>query len=186
MKELRDYSGELKPDAGYQDLAKEVLQGLVLVGVKELLLMNGLFRNAITKRWGNDAALECDCEVWAGIARHEIRMTREVLGIPGDDLVTFVKCLQFMPSTGPSGPLYDWSFEFESPRRVVLTFKKCPALEYFEKTQPEGIRDLCQVVEPAAARAYADAINPEIKMIPLKLPPRESPAEIACQWAYEL
>jgi len=186
VREMSDYSGELRADAGYHDLSKETLEKLVLAGVKELLLFNGLARNAIAKRWGEEAALECDCEVWSGIARHEIRMTREALNIPGDDLVTFVKCLQFMPSTGPSGPLYDWSFEFEGPGRVVLTFKKCPALDYYEQVQPEGITNLCQILEPAAARAYADAINPAIKMTPLKLPPRESPEEIACQWAYEL
>ena len=57
MREMSDYSGELRADAGYHDLSKETLEKLVLAGVKELLLFNGLARNAIAKRWGEEAAL---------------------------------------------------------------------------------------------------------------------------------
>jgi len=45
---------------------------------------------------------------------------------------------------------------------------------------------ICGKSEPASFQMLAKAINPNIVVTPLKLPPRKSKDEIACQFEYKL
>jgi len=51
-----------------------------------------------------------------------------------------------------------------------------------EKRAPEEIAQRCYVLEQETMYRYL--INPYIKITALKLPPRKSPDEIACQWEF--
>jgi hypothetical protein len=53
-----------------------------------------------------------------------------------------------------------------------------------EKEAPERIPWLCHFNEKKLIEKYF--INPKVKVTPLKLPPRKSPDEIACQWEYKI
>jgi len=67
---------------------------------------------------------------------------------------------------------------------VVLTVQKCRSLEFFEAHQPERIYHVCHVNEKQVMEKYL--VNPDIKVTPLKLPPRQSPDDVACQWEFKL
>jgi hypothetical protein len=49
---------------------------------------------------------------------------------------------------------------------------------------PDRIKPMCEVLEPAVIQKYL--INPKVKLKALKLPPRKSKDEIACQWEITL
>jgi hypothetical protein len=41
-------------------------------------------------------------------------------------------------------------------------------------------------IEELSIIEYAKYVNPDIKIVPLKLPPRKSKDDIACQWELKL
>ena len=69
----------------------------------------------------------------------------------------------------------------------MLTVRRCRWLEWFERTgDMEFLKWSCEFLDPEVFANVAYLTNPKIKVTPLKLPPRESPDEIACQWEFKL
>ena len=66
----------------------------------------------------------------------------------------------------------------------MVTIRKCRTLEYLEAREPERIVPMCHVLGKPVMEKYL--INPNIQVTPLKLPPRKSKDEIACQWEFKI
>lgn len=82
--------------------------------------------------------------------------------------------------------VYTTRYDIKNKNHVVGTVTYCATLERFEKNAPDMIQTLCHGVEVAAVEAQCHALHPGMKMTPLKLPPRTSRDEIACQWEFRI
>ena len=190
MKDLKEYSGKYDPNIKYQDFSKDVLARLLDAYSKEIALLSAFWYNAVKEKCGEERAFACEVKVWEDIGVPEIKWAREALNIQENDLNAFAKLIEMGGSFARD--VYDSSFDFKSPNRVVFTVSKCPSLTYLERhNERERVVQICQILEPASMKAYAAAVNPGIKIKPLKLPPREGWDKkgwggLCCQWELTL
>lgn len=69
----------------------------------------------------------------------------------------------------------------------IMTVKRCLSLDYFERHNDTGLRELgCEILDKEIIPEYARLVNPDIRTTCLKLPPRKSKEDIACQWEFTL
>ncbi|MFC1944101.1 DUF6125 family protein [Chloroflexota bacterium] len=182
MSELQDYSGDYKPDLNLTDFSKEALIRLVIAAAKLYLGADGMWTTVISKRYGNDVALDCSREVWATNYMHEIRRPCEAMNIEGDDVATAFKHLQIDPAFAV---MFDCDFDLKSKNHGVFTVKRCNTLDYCERHNDTWLQKLaCEELDTPLFQKTAEYFNPKMKANPLKLPPRKDKDDIACQWEY--
>jgi hypothetical protein len=113
---------------------------------------------------------------------HDVRSTCELYGIKGNDVEALIKATQMSPYAW----VLDRHFELKGPRLGIWTVTRCPTLLALEKEGEGRESRICGQVETRLFEIRAKAINPKMKVTPLKLPPRKSKDEIACQWEFSL
>jgi len=186
MADLEDYSGEFRPDARLQDFSKDTVARLWRSNSLLYMMLGGLWFDLVKDKVGEEKALEWEKEVWLkrGGSVNDMRGVMEVLNIKGDDVATLFKTFQFAP--GEAGWI-DIECELKNNHHGILTATRCPALEIFElggdtKRQKHACEDICV----PGMQLSGEFINPRMKCRALKLPPRKSKDEIACQWEFKL
>ncbi len=183
MEELKDYSGPFERDIQYEDFSKETLARLLRAYCRELLTLDSYWQEQVRKRLDEEAARECLIENWCRIGRHEMKWTMDALNIQGNDLEAYVKANQFVPSFAQGVYAYDW--DLKDKNHAILTVQRCPAFSSLQNNA-EKLNWVCQVLEDAAIKAYTDAINSAIQVLPLKVGIKGEPNEIACQWEFKV
>jgi hypothetical protein len=112
----------------------------------------------------------------------------EAMNIRGNNVVTLIKLLQMIPD-GSREDTYLTDYDIQDKNHAIMTIKVCPTLLYWErKGDRKSIDHVCSVggLEELSIVEYANCVNPAIKITPLKLPPRKSKDDIACQWEIKL
>ncbi len=64
------------------ELSKEELISLIEIYSKNWLAMEGVWFQAVEKRFGMDAAMDCDVEIWDRFSDIEARKIKKYLGLP--------------------------------------------------------------------------------------------------------
>jgi len=184
MEELKDYSGDFRPDLRLQDFSKDALIRLWVAGGKLYLGLDGLWYNFIREKFGEKTASEFDWEIWRRATPLEVRRGREAMNIQGDDVESLFKFFQIDPGAGGIWP--EFRCELKNKNHGVLTVGQCRGLGYFERHgDMAALKNACEMDRWAFEDA-AHAFNPKINTTCLKLPPRESPKKVACQWEFKL
>ena len=183
MTELNDYSGPFKPDLTFNDFSKEFLLKLMTVWQYAWLHMDLAWFDVVKERFGFEAACECDLEAWLRIAERVNPRYPKIANIQLNTVLDSLKCLQ-LPLDNVTGGIFAPEYDIKNENHVIVTIKRCKTLEALERDMPEMIVPLCQVFEPQIIQKYV--INPKVKVTATKLPPRESPDDIACRWEYKL
>jgi hypothetical protein len=184
MPELNDYSGEFKPDLRERDFSKEALIRLTVVAAK--LYMGNAQRayDIMKNRFGEAMAGELQRELARRAVQTDIRRVRQEMKIGGNDVAAVLKFCQVSPRVAG---LTELQCELKNQDHGVLTIGKCLILRYCEKLGDNVLQNLiCAVIEPEWFESYANAFNPKIRAVPLKLPPRRSKDDIACKWEFKL
>ena len=142
------------------------------------MAVDGLWFMAAEKATDFDQALDMDIDVWSGYAAVVVKRIRKNFDIKGSGMAALKEILRH-------DPLW-WGMDIEitedSPDRLVFEVLKCPSLTAMEKMNREKLT--CEPVERAYLEALAKAVAPNIQVEALKLPPRQSPSEICCRWAF--
>ena len=181
---LKDYSGEFIPDIRLQDFSKDALVRLVEAASKDYIGLDGLWLAAIRRRYGDKVAFDCSKEVWDVGYLHEIQRGTRAMNISGDDIATMFKYFQIDPGFGA---MFKVKCELRNPDLGVVTVTHCNTLNYAERhKKPELQKLACVELDLPLFAKTAHLFNPNIKVKPLKLPPRKSPDEIACQWEFSI
>ncbi len=185
MEGLKDYSGEFRQELKLEDFSREALVRLWQAAGKLYVGLDGLWYSLIRERFGEDMARELDAEVWRRETPLEVGRVRNALNIWGDDIASVLKFVQTDPGTAAIFP--EFECELKDKNHGVLTIKRCLGLEYYERHgETEMQKHACEVLDVEGFQAAADLFNPKIKVRALKLPPRKSREEIACQWEFKL
>jgi hypothetical protein len=179
---IKDYSGELISELEYRDFSKKALVGLVDLYAQFFRAIDGFWYLAVSKRFGNEAALDCDIEVWYQVCPYQMARLSRTMNIHGADVASAMKAIQLNPWLR----LTDFSMEMDSDRRGILTVRRCPTLLALEKEGKGREGEICRRVDTRIFNDYARCFNPEIEANPLVLPPRKGPGEICCQWEFTL
>ena len=167
MQNIRDLSRE--------DLIKylEFLSGLTMA-------VDGLWFVAAEKATDFDRALEMDIKVWTWYAPLLVKRIRKNFIVDG----TGLEALKQIMGHDPMWWTVDVALTEDTPERLIFEVRDCPALAAMEKMERKRLT--CEPVERAYLDALAAAVDPGIKVQALKLPPRKSPGEICCRWAFHV
>ena len=143
------------------------------------IAVDGLWFMAVEKAAGYDRALEMDVDVWVGYAKVVVKRIRREFGISGTGLEALKEIIRHDPMWWSMGEVRVIE---DSPSRLAFEVIDCPALIAMEKMGREKLT--CEPVEGAYLEALAAAVDPGIRVEALKLPPRKSPDEVCCRWAF--
>ncbi|MBM4461713.1 MAG: hypothetical protein FJ012_00060 [Chloroflexi bacterium] len=192
-KELDDLSGPFNPNLTFEDMSKEFLLKLMGIWQYAWITLSGKWYDEVRSRWGFDAANECELAAWVAMGTkvnpRYARLGNVKLNDEGKPatLLECMKCLQLPLDNimkGKNAGLFEGEFEIINPNKVHVIYKRCVALEGLERNWPERVPPLCHVLEKKMIEVYA--LNPRFEAVPLKLPPRKSKDEIACEWIFQL
>ncbi len=184
MADLSDYSGKLVPVVNMKDFSKDALVRSWHAAAKLYVGLDGLWYTLLRERFGEDVARELDTELWKRAANLEVRRIREAMNIWEDDVESVLKFLQVDPG---GGGVLDIECEMKDKNHGIFTVTRCRGLEYFERHgEIELQKNACEVLDAEGFEQAAQFFNPKIKVTALKLPPRKSKDEIACQWEFAL
>ena len=183
MAELDDYSGPFKPDLTYEDLSKDFLIKLMRSYQWTWMQTDAAWFDQIKLRFGAQAAWDLDLQGWLRPARRANPRYAKIANIPLKNVVDCLKVLQ-LPMDNTMGGIYPVEYDVKNENHAIVTVNRCPNLEWCEKQEPERIVPMCQIGEPIIIDNYK--VNPNVQLRALKLPPRKSPEDIACQWEYKL
>jgi hypothetical protein len=182
MYEMKDYSQEFKPDLKPEDFSKEMLAELLKMYGRLYRAVDGYWYLAAMDKMDEKAATDLDFLVWEKMAKYEIEKLTKLLNIVGDDIPAFMKYFQLSPWVMN----LECRMEVYNARSGLLTVDRCYTLEALEREGKGRDNDFCRVVETKMFDMWAAAFNPNIRFVPVKLPPRKSKDEISCQWKAEI
>ncbi len=187
MGHARDVFSSYDPTTRLEDCPADFLAKLAREYARSYLAMDGIWNGSVTRRVGENEAMECELVVWQRMANYLLPRIAGLLGIelPVTDLVEALRVWQITPDQVVPD-VYTIEYDIKNRYHVVGTVTKCATLDRFEKNAPGMIKTLCHGVEVAAVVAQCQILHPRMGVTPLKLPPRANPGDVACQWEYKL
>ncbi len=184
MADLVDYSGEFRPNIKYQDFSKKALARLLVQYATLGLALDGWWQNTVREKYGKDEAIKLELAVWDRGIPYEQQRVMKALNIQGNDVAACFKELQMDPQLCIE--IFDIAWDLKNNNYGILTVNRCPAVEHFEKqVDSKTMLAMCDL-DFRAFNKIARFFNPNMKVATLKLPPRRSKDDIACQFEFKL
>jgi len=182
VSELKDYSSEVNPNLKWEHFSKELILEALRAYALYAYRFDALWYLTVKGRLDTEEATALNRQVEDKAEPYSIATIRQVFKIQENDVAGLVKFLQ----TEPWSWIMTRKYEFKNPNHAIYTVTYCPVLEGMEKEGEGREQFTCHEDHVKAIRLIASCFNPKIKVEPLKLPPRNSPDEIACQWELKL
>jgi hypothetical protein len=167
-----------------EELDQSALAQLWNLAALAYMMVTERWYAAVKARYGDDTAQEFEKEVWLdrGAAEYDLKIGLRALDVTGRDVEALLRGFQFAP--GEVGIL-NVEFELQGPDHGILTHRTCPALNRFERKDPNRLKHACEICI-AGMPLSGEVLSKDITCRPLKLPPRLHPGDIACQWEYRI
>ncbi len=161
------------------DLSKEELVKIIVDDAKNWLAHDGLWFQAVEKRYGIDVAIEADIEAWRYFTVIEAKRIMERLGMePGGGIPNLVECLKHRLYARLN--LQDVIEQSEN--RVVFRMLDCRVQSARKR---KGLDDFpCKNVGLVEYAEFAKAIDPRIKTRCIACPPDAHPDRFWCAWEF--
>ncbi|MFC1923980.1 hypothetical protein ACFLXA_01245 [Chloroflexota bacterium] len=185
MEELKDYSGPLKDDLRLEDFSKEFIIKLAKEWQNRYPLQEELWVEMIKDRFGQEVADEMEMIFNTKMAELSLPRMAKLANIQVKDMVDVMKVFQLIVE-GLMAFQPDSTYEIINRNHVIWTAKRCLNLEYFEKVDPARVQSFCHEKEGRYFELYTSIFLPNCEVTALKLPPRKSREEIACQWELKI
>lgn len=182
MNELTDYRDNFSPKLTPDTFNKDMLFGLLKVYAAHMIRMDGLWYSTVKSKWGNDQALDCDISNMQRARPLEIEAICGLMNIKGNDVISMMKVIQLSPWVRT----LDFEMDVKNNNHATYLVRSCPTLFALEREGSGRERKICLDVCLLGMRITADRFNPDIKIIPLKVPPRENKNESCCHWEFSL
>ncbi|MDD2898569.1 MAG: DUF6125 family protein [Desulfuromonadaceae bacterium] len=163
------------------ELSKEELIRIIVDDAKNWLAHDGLWFQAVEKRYGMDVAVDIDTEAWHYFTTIEARRIMDRLGIAaGGGIPALVECLKhrFYARLNLQDVIE------QSDTRVVFRMLDCRVQSARKR---KGLADHpCKSVGIVEYGEFARAVDPRIKTNCLACPPDAHPDEFWCAWEFTL
>jgi len=182
MKDLTDYSGGFEPELTPDTFSSKTLFGLLKVYAAHMIRIDGLWYGSVMSKYGNEVALKYDINIMKKARALEIEAISSVMNIKGNDVATMMKVIQLSPWVRT----LDFQMDVRNNDYATYMVRACPTIFALEKEGRERERGICLDVCLLGMRITADHFNHDIKITPLKIPPRKSKNEICCHWEFAI
>jgi len=187
MKEIQAYTGNFDPDLRLENFSKTLLVNLLKEYARLGLLLEAQFNSLIARKFGAEAATDINLAARLVVEPIEMKTIKEIIGVPGNDVVSMIKTMHWVPDGPMNGDTFQLNYDVKNNNHVIMTVSKCKSMEFYERHgDDKGMNNLCERLEPPIFDAICKAINPDMKMTPIILPPRKSKDDICCQWEIKL
>jgi hypothetical protein len=167
---------------GLEQYSKETLIRLLKTYSRLYIALDGFWYLFMKGEFGNDTALKHDILVWEKMHRRELDGVMDALDIQEKDIRSFLKIFLLTPWFRQVEP----NVEFKSPKHVILTIYRCPTLIALEKEDEGREKQICHDVDVDYFAKTAKRFNPDLELLPVKLPPRERKEGFSCQWELKM
>jgi len=143
--------------------------------------LDGLWFTLVEEKFGLDAALEIDVEVWRRLCLTQAKRIRKYFPVDeGSSLRNLIRVIMLDPIMA----IFKAKVVKLTDKQAVLRFIDCPP-------QKARIRDgrgefPCKPVGVALLNSYAEVIDPDIKVHCLTCPPDAHPSQYWCEWQFEV
>lgn len=159
-------------------MSKEQLVELLLMQMRNLWAVDGLYYLGIEEKYGTEGATEIDRKVWEVMGKIEARRLKEILGIKESDIPTVMNTLK----------LTSWSLDLEDKEIEVNEEKgifrnvSCRV----QKTRiKKGLKEFpCKNVRWGYLKNFAREFNENIEVGCNVCPPDEHSENLWCEWEF--
>ena len=160
-------------------LSKEELITIIVDDAKNWLAHDGLWFQAVEKRYGIDVAIEADIEAWRSFTVIEAKRIMERLGMkPGGGIPALVECLKhrFYARLNLQDVIE------QSENRVIFRMLDCRVQSARKR---KGLDDFpCKSVGIVEYAEFARTIDPRIRTRCIACPPDGHPDQFWCAWEF--
>ncbi len=184
--ELQRYSvpSQFAGDEGVRllhDLSKDELINIIVDDSKNWLAHDGLWFQAVERRYGMEVAIDADKEAWQYFTVIEAKRIMDRLGIlPGGGIPALVECLKHRLYARLN--LQDIIEQDE--KRVVFRMLDCRVQSARKR---KGLDDFpCKEVGIVEYSEFARTIDPRISTRCIACPPDKHPEAFWCAWEFTL
>jgi hypothetical protein len=161
-------------------LPKEQLVAFVLLQLRNLWTVDGLYYLGIEEAFGMDEATRIDAHVWEVMGKIEARKLKQFLHITGTDIPSMMHALR----------LSSWALDLEDKEivleghRAVIRNVRCRV----QSTRREkGLSEFgCKPVRFGFLKSFAKEFNPAILVTCSVCPPDTHPEDLWCEWEFTL
>ncbi|MDD2540680.1 MAG: DUF6125 family protein [Desulfuromonadaceae bacterium] len=162
-------------------LSKEDLIKIIIDDAKNWLAHDGVWFQAVEKRYGMDAAVDADTEAWRYFTVIEAKRIMERLGIKaGGGIPALIECLKHRFYARLN--LQD--FIEQSDTRVVFRMLDCRVQSARKR---KGLADHpCKTVGIVEYGEFAKTVDSRIATRCIACPPDLHPEEFWCAWEFSL
>jgi hypothetical protein len=163
------------------DLSKEELVKIIIDDSKNWLAHDGLWFQAIERRYGMEVAVDADTEAWHYFTIIEAKRIMERLGMkPGGGIPALVECLKHRFYARLN---LQECVEI-TDTRVVFRMLDCQVQSARKR---KGLPDHpCKSVGIVEYGEFAKTIDPRITTHCISCPPDTHPEEFWCAWEYTI
>lgn len=159
---------------------KEQLEKLLRLSGGLIAAIDGIWFLAVEEAFGNEKAVELDRWVWERYMHVLVKRIKNIFGISAEGMNGIKEIIE----NDPLFLINDYEFPEFSEKKMVLRINRCPVLEAMERQGRK--RFVCESTTGLYFKNLAKEIDANIVVHPLKLPPRESPEDISCEWLFKL
>ena len=162
-------------------LSKEILVDMLEDQAKNWLAHDGLWFQAVERRYGMEEAIDLDKEAWIYFTQIEAkRIMRRHSIEPGGGLSALKKALQFRLYAR----INEQSLIDENPRQLRFEMNDCRVQSARKR---KGLDDFpCKPVGIAEYAYFAHTIDPRIRTEVISGPPDPHPDNYYCAWQFTL
>jgi hypothetical protein len=164
----------------FSGLPKQKLLDLILMQVRNVFRVDGLYFLGIEEKFGTAAAIRIDEQCWKTMAAIEARDVRKLLDKTQFTIPDIMNALRFTC----------WSLDHKdkeietSQKRGIFRVTHC-------RTQltrrRKGLSEFpCKTVRYEYLKTFASELNPNIDVICNVCPPDKHPEELWCEWEFRL
>lgn len=160
------------------DLPDDKIPDFILMHLRNLWAVDGLYYLGIEEDFGTEAATEIDCRVWETMGKIEARKLKEFFSIKGNDIQSMMKALQYS----------SWALDLEDKEVVI---EKDHAIIRNVKCRVQNTRIArglsefgCKPVRFGFLKAFAKEFNPDIEVKCNVCPPDKHPSNLWCEWEF--
>ncbi len=182
MAQMQDYSGDFNPNLKLTDFSPEFSAELLRLYGKLYIGIDGFWYLGVKEHINNEMALKVDLWAWDKSTRYELKRLTALAGIEGNGIDALFKLLQIVPWM----QVTDHKLEMDGDKRGTLTVTGCSILEALEREGTGREKEICHIVDAAIFKKYAEYFNPNIKVTPLFLAPREDKSGLCCKWEFTI
>ncbi len=164
-----------------QDMSKEELISLLEDAAKNWLAHDGLWFQAVEKKFDMKTAIDLDRKAWEKFTVIEANRIMKRLNMPpGGGLNALEHALQFRLYAR----INEQEFIHQGPGKAVFRMNKCRVQDARKR---KGLEDFpCKDVGVAEYSGFAAAIDPRIRTRCLACPPDPHPEEYWCAWEFTI